>query len=205
MLFLGHLIIGLILGFILYELFQDKNIIVFCAIGSVLPDVIDKPLGYIIFNSTLSNGKIFFHSLLILVIFFIAGLIVWHWYHSRAFLWVTLGILSHQIVDAMWVYPTSWFYPFYGPFPSGAPRSGYIEQVYFNEISSPTEWIFLVAIIAIIIMLVVNMSRRKAVLESDPLIATKRHELVAGLMGIGVFILALSVVIIYFVEPLSTI
>jgi len=204
MLFLGHLVIGLVLGFILYELFQDKNIIVFCAIGSVLPDVIDKPLGYIIFNSTLSNGKIFFHSLLILLLFFIAGLIVWRWYRSRAFLWVTVGILSHQIVDGMWVYPTSWFYPLYGPFPSGAPRPGYIEQVYLNEISSPTEWIFLVAIIAILLILVVNMSRRKAVLESDPLIATNRHDLTAGLVGIGVFILALSVVIIYLVEPLST-
>jgi hypothetical protein len=44
MLFMGHLVIGLIIGFILYEFLQDRMIIVFVAIGSILSDVVDKPL-----------------------------------------------------------------------------------------------------------------------------------------------------------------
>ncbi|HNX16784.1 MAG TPA: metal-dependent hydrolase [Methanoregula sp.] len=205
MLFLGHLVIGLVLGFILYEVFQDKNIIVFCAIGSVLPDLIDKPLGYIIFNSTLSNGKIFFHSLSILILFFIAGLIAWHWFRSNAFLWVTVGVLCHQVVDAMWMYPVTWFYPLLGSFPQGTPRPDYIVQVIRYESSSPTEWIFFIAIAAILVILIVNWSRTKEGLGSDPLIAAKKHELTGGLVSVGLFILALSIIIIYLVEPLGTI
>jgi hypothetical protein len=47
MLFPGHLVIGLIAGFVLYELCHDQNVIVFCALGSVLPDIVDKPLGHL--------------------------------------------------------------------------------------------------------------------------------------------------------------
>ena len=52
MLFLGHLVIGLIIGFILYEFFHARSMIVFCALGSVIPDIVDKPLGHIIFSSS---------------------------------------------------------------------------------------------------------------------------------------------------------
>jgi hypothetical protein len=61
----------------------------------------DKTLGHIIFNSTLSSRKIFFHSLIIFVLFFIVGLGVWHWYRSRGFLVVVVETLCYQIVDGM--------------------------------------------------------------------------------------------------------
>jgi membrane-bound metal-dependent hydrolase YbcI (DUF457 family) len=203
MLILGHLVIGLILGFILCERFQDKNIILFCAIGSVLPDLMDKPLGYILFSSTLSNGKIFFHSLLIVVLFFIAGIAVWHWYRSRAFIGVAMGILCHQIVDGMWMYSQGWFYPFCGPFQTQPARSEYIHQVYLTETSSATEWVFLVALITILIIFIVNRVRRKSLLEYDPLLSAQRRELATGLVGVGLFVLTLAIIIIWLVEPIS--
>jgi hypothetical protein len=101
MLFLGHLVIGLIIGFILYEFFHARSLIAFCALGSVLPDIVDKPLGHIVFGSSLDNGKIFFHSLVIVLLFFLAGLIVWKYYRSFSFLVVGFGIFLHQLVDMM--------------------------------------------------------------------------------------------------------
>ena len=101
MLFLSHLVIGLIIGFILYEFFHARSLIAFCALGSVLPDIVDKPLGHIVFGSSLDNGKIFFHSLVIVLLFFIAGLIVWKYYRSFSFLVVGFGIFLHQLVDMM--------------------------------------------------------------------------------------------------------
>ncbi len=97
MLILGHLIIGLIIGFILYEVFHARSIIVFCAIGSVLPDLVDKGLGHIVFSSSLDNGRIFFHSLGIVLLFAVVGLIVWRYYRSFAFLVVGFGVLIHQV------------------------------------------------------------------------------------------------------------
>lgn len=203
MLFLGHLVIGLILGFILYEFFHDKNIILFCALGSILPDIMDKPLGYLIFSSTLSNGKIFFHSLLICALFFVVGLFAWYRYRSRAFLGVAIGVLSHQIVDGMWLYSDNWFYPLSGPFPTQPPRPDYIRQVYAMETSSVTEWVFLAAIAIILIIFVVNRYHNRDLFDHDPLVSAERREFVAGLVGVGLFVLALAVIIICLAEPMS--
>ena len=81
---MGHLVIGLIIGFIIYEFLHDRMIIVFVAIGSVLPDLVDKPLGYIIFGSTLDNGKIYIHSLIIVLLLFITDLLVWRLFKSAS-------------------------------------------------------------------------------------------------------------------------
>jgi hypothetical protein len=42
MLFLGHEVIGLIAEFIHYEIYHDQNAIIFCALGNVLPEIVDK-------------------------------------------------------------------------------------------------------------------------------------------------------------------
>ena len=43
-------------------------------IGSLLPDIIDKPVGLLFFSETLSNGRIFCHTLLFFILMTIAGL-----------------------------------------------------------------------------------------------------------------------------------
>ena len=201
MLFLGHLLIGLILGFLLYEFFRDKNIIVFCALGSVLPDLVDKPLGHIILNSALDNGKIYFHSLIILIFLFVTAIFVWKYYRSLSFVFVSLGVLSHQLVDIMWIRPKNWFYPFLGPYQNEV-HPDYLRQVIIREISSSSEWIFFAAIVVIISLLFVNISRHTNVLEPDPLIQQKKHQLYGGLIGIAAFVLILSVIVIYIWQPL---
>jgi hypothetical protein len=80
MLILGHLVIGLIIGFILCEIFHARTFIIFCALGSVLSDLVDKGLGHIIFSSSLDTGRIFFHSLGMVLVFAVVGLIVWNHY-----------------------------------------------------------------------------------------------------------------------------
>ncbi len=129
MLFLGHLVIGLIIGFILYEIFHARSMIIFCAIGSVLPDLVDKVLGRIIFSSSLDNGRIFFHSIGIVLLFMIVGLVVWRYYHSFSFLVVGFGVLLHQLVDMMWRSPVSWYYPLLGPFPVDATPDYFLRAV----------------------------------------------------------------------------
>jgi len=107
-LLLAHMMIGLIFGFILYEFFHARTIIIFCAPGSVLPDLVDKLLGRIIFYSSLDNGRIFFHSLGIILLFIIAGLIIWRYYHSFSFLVVGFSVFIYQLMKVMWMEPVSW-------------------------------------------------------------------------------------------------
>ena len=42
-------------------------------LGSLLPNIIDKPLGQIIFRESLSNGRIFTHTFLFLILITTAG------------------------------------------------------------------------------------------------------------------------------------
>jgi hypothetical protein len=200
MLFMGHLVIGLIIGFILYEFFHGRTIIVFVAIGSILPDIIDKPLGHIIFGSILDNGKIFFHSLIIVLLFFITGLIVWRLYKSNSFIFIAVGLFLHQLVDMMWKSPVNWYYPFLGPYPA-EPHTDYLLNALVAELTSVTEWIFFFALLAIAFLLYRNSGQQKQIVGSDPLIREKTRRFYDSLIAVALFVLALSVIIIYLWDP----
>lgn len=197
---MGHLVIGLIIGFILYEFFQDRMIIVFVAIGSVLSDIIDKPLGYIIFGTTLDNGKIFFHSLIIVLLFFIIGLIVWRLYKSHSCIFIAVGVFIHQLTDLMWTQPVNWYYPFSGPYPIEA-HTDYFMNALVAELTSVTEWIFFFALLVIAFLLHRNSEQQKQMVGTDPLIREKTRRFYGSLIAVALFVLALSVMIIYIWDP----
>jgi len=201
MLILGHLVIGLIIGFILYELFHARTIIIFCAIGSVLPDIVDKLLGRIIFSSSLDNGRIFFHSLGIVLLFAIVGLIVWNYYRSFSFLIVGFGVLIHQIVDMMWAEPATWYYPLLGPYPVDFTPD-YFQQAIISELTSGTEWIFFAAIVVVTFVLYRNRALHNSILDPDPRLQQKTKKFYVGLIGVALFVLALSVIIIAIWDPI---
>ena len=143
---MGHLVIGLIIRFILYEFLHDRMIIVFVAIGSVLPDLVDKPLGYIIFGSTLDNGKIYIHSLIIVLLLFITDLLVWRLFKSASGIFIAAGVLIHQLVDMMWTRQVNWYYPFFGQYQTETTPDYFLNAI-VEELTSVTEWIFFVAIL----------------------------------------------------------
>jgi hypothetical protein len=200
MLILGHLVIGLIIGFILYEIFHARSIIVFCAIGSVLPDLVDKVLGRVIFSSSLDNGRIFFHSLVIVLLFFIIGLIVWKYYQSFSFLVVGFGVLIHQVVDLMWRDPVTWLYPLLGPYLADFTPD-YFQQAIVAELASVTEWIFFIAITVLVLVLYRNKTLHDTLLDPDPRMQHKTRKFYGGLVGVALFVLTISVIIIAIWDP----
>ncbi|MCK9592455.1 MAG: metal-dependent hydrolase [Methanoregula sp.] len=201
MLILGHLVIGLIIGFLLYELFHARTMIVFCALGSILPDLVDKVLGRVVFSSSLDNGRIFFHSLVIVLLFLITGLIIWNYYRSFSFLVVGFGVLLHQLVDIMWKSPVSWYYPILGPFPADITPD-YFQQAFLAELTSVTEWIYFAAIVVVTVVLYHNLTLRNTLVDPDPLMQQKTRKFYFGLIGVALFVLALSVIIIALWDPL---
>jgi membrane-bound metal-dependent hydrolase YbcI (DUF457 family) len=201
MLFLGHLVIGLIIGFILYEFFHDRTMIFFCALGSVLPDIVDKPLGHIIFSSSLDNGKIFFHSLVIVLLFFITGLIVWKYYRSFSFLVVGFGMFLHQLVDMMWTRPVNWYYPLLGPYQAEVSPD-YFQQAILAELSSVTEWIFFAAILVVALVLYRNQTLHNTLLDPDPRMQQKTtRKFYSGLVAVALFVLVIAIIIITIWDP----
>lgn len=81
-------------------------------IGSLLPDIIDKPLGML--NENLSNGRIYSHTLLFLTVL---GVAAWYQQRRTARRWLLalwLGTGAHLVLDSMWQTPETLFWPLYG-------------------------------------------------------------------------------------------
>jgi len=116
MLLLGH--IGVTLGlFFVIELFLPrlKTIIdpKFLAIGAILPDLIDKPIGMVIFASTITTGRMIGHTLLFSLLFFLLGL---YSYEKKNLKIISLstGSFFHLIEDQLWRVPKILFWPLIG-------------------------------------------------------------------------------------------
>ena len=143
MLLFCHLLTGFVIGLVLSGLFKDRRALVFCSIGSILPDLIDKPLGHIILADSLNDGRIFAHSLIALIAICFLGIIFWKQKGSPVLLYLVPGIISHLLLDAMWNIPINWFYPVLGPFVQGYSQN-YFCNMFFVEISSFSEWFFFI-------------------------------------------------------------
>jgi hypothetical protein len=83
-------------------------------LGSLLPDIIDKPLGHFIFRETLSNGRIFSHTLLFLAIISLAGFLLYRHYQKAWLLALATGSFWHLILDEMWLAPRTLLWPAFG-------------------------------------------------------------------------------------------
>jgi inner membrane protein len=83
-------------------------------IGSLFPDIIDKPVGQYFFRDTFSNGRIFSHSLLFLLVLASAGFFLFKRYRQVWLLTLAAGTLSHLILDGMWTVPHTLFWPVMG-------------------------------------------------------------------------------------------
>ena len=83
-------------------------------LGSLLPDIIDKPLGQIIFRESFSNGRIFTHTFLFLILITTAGCYL---YRKRQKIWLltlAMGTFTHIILDEMWFSPKTLLWPIFG-------------------------------------------------------------------------------------------
>lgn len=86
----------------------------FLLVGSLLPDIIDKPIGVYFFRETFSNGRIFSHTLLFLVLVTVAGLLIRRSSGKTWGLALSVGTLFHLVLDEMWFTPQTLLWPLYG-------------------------------------------------------------------------------------------
>ena len=83
-------------------------------VGSILPDIIDKPLGIWLLRETLSSGRIFAHTLVFAAVLAGVGL---YFYVKRRWLGalcLALGTVAHLILDQMWLNLRTLLWPLYG-------------------------------------------------------------------------------------------
>lgn len=83
-------------------------------VGSLLPDIVDKPVGQFFLRETFSNGRIFSHTLVFLALITIIGLYLYRRGGRTWLLALSFGTFTHLVFDQMWRAPHTLLWPAYG-------------------------------------------------------------------------------------------
>ncbi len=110
-------------------------------IGSLLPDIIDKPVGYFFFREIFSNGRIFCHTLLFLILVTTAGIYLYRYHHKTWLLPFSFGTLTHLIFDQMWLTPRTLFWPLLGFTFERLDSSNWIPNIFHALLTNPMVYI----------------------------------------------------------------
>jgi len=110
-------------------------------VGALLPDIIDKPVGQYFFRDTFSNGRIFSHTLLFLVVLVAVGFFLyWRW-RMVWMLTLAAGTFMHLLLDSIWQTPETLFWPFLGfGFPQ-APLEDWLAELLEGLSSKPAVYL----------------------------------------------------------------
>lgn len=112
-------------------------------VGSLLPDIIDKPLGQVVFRESLSSGRIFFHTLLFTILMALGGFFLRYRTGKTWLLVLSLGTFAHLILDGMWrqgSLPTL-LWPLYGlEFPK-AEVTDWVGNIWYGLLHNPAVYI----------------------------------------------------------------
>jgi len=116
---------GLEKGLRLHRL--DYRVLIF---ASLVPDLIDKPLGVLLAGSYEYESRAFGHSLAFLVGIGLLMAIQKLWTRNVWLLPVFLGVLFHDALDVMWLHPGIFFWPMEGwqfPKPVNEAWQGFVQ------------------------------------------------------------------------------
>ena len=141
MIFFGHVGISLLVVFLITIALKKGVDYRFVIVGSMLPDIIDKPLGEYLLNSVFHNGRIVGHTLVLIAILAIIALLVAKRYQFWGIGVLTLGAFLHQLLDQMWNAPISWFWPAFGwEFPQ-YQTDNYLLMILNNLLNKPEVYV----------------------------------------------------------------
>jgi inner membrane protein len=108
----------------------------FVLLGSLLPDIIDKPI-WIFTNANFPwNGRGYAHTFLFNFVLLIAGLILTTRWNKIWLLTISLCSFIHLVLDQMWLDPTTLWWPFLGPIQREA-TAGWLLSLWSELISNP--------------------------------------------------------------------
>ena len=134
-------------------------------LGSLLPDIIDKPLGTIILSDTFSNGRILAHTLLFSLILLSLGILLYYKNEMTGVLVVALCSMVHLVLDSMWRTPQTLFWPFKGwTFPK-ADIHNWIPEIIESAQTNPSTFIPEIIGISIIVSFLLYLLLNNRVLS----------------------------------------
>jgi inner membrane protein len=134
-------------------------------VGSLLPDIIDKPVGQYLFRDTFNNGRIFTHTLLFLVLISVVGILLYKKKRQTWMLALAAGTFMHLILDGMWQTPRTLFWPLLGfSFPK-VDLEGWEHNIWEALISDPQIYIPEAVGLTVLLVLGIYLLKRRGVIN----------------------------------------
>ncbi len=131
-------------------------------LGSMLPDLIDKPIGRVIFSGTIDNGRIFAHTLLFFLVLCSFSFYLWKRKNDIRYMFLSAASLCHLIEDSMWKVPATLFWPFMGwQFPSNPGTYGgifdYFQTLFTYAYTPALDYVFVSEVTGFIVLLFLSV------------------------------------------------
>jgi hypothetical protein len=156
-------------------IFRDPKVDVrFLALGAILPDLIDLPIGTLFLADRYSTGELWAHSLIVPTIYMVIVILATRRGRQRR-AWMALGVgwLFHLLLDGMWVDREVFLWPFFGwEIPAG--QAPFWPLAWERALSDPWRWVKELIGLAYLVWLWValgmsDQGRRRSVVETGRL------------------------------------
>jgi len=120
-------------------------------VGSILPDLIDKPIGRFLFAETFHTGRVFAHTVLFMFLLLGIGYYRWQRYRKNGWLVLAGSCLCHDIFDAMWVIPQTFYWPLHGLKFYASTEASWLQADWTKLMTDPASYVPEIAGLSIIL------------------------------------------------------
>lgn len=143
-------------------IFRDPKVDVrFLLFGAFLPDVVDLPIGTLLFADRFATGELWAHSLVLPSVYMAIVLVATRRGRARR-AWMALGVgwLFHLMLDGMWTNERVFLWPFFG-FEIPVGDVPFWSLAWGRALSDPWRWVMEAAGLAYLVWLwlAVGLSR----------------------------------------------
>jgi len=108
-------------------------------LGSLLPDILDKPLWLFASGGSWPSGRAWGHTFLFNFLLFVVGLILIR-YRKSWLVVISLSSFIHLVLDQMWANPVVLWWPLLGPF-QRAGTAGWMPDIIHSLFSNASTYI----------------------------------------------------------------
>ena len=129
-------------------------------VGSLLPDIIDKPVGLLLFPDLFGTGRLFCHTLLFCLLLAIMGAWRYRLRRTTGLLVLSYGSAMHLVLDGMWRSPETLLWPAMGLVLRGETHDYWLRTIFLELFSRPEAYLPEIAGAMILVPLSVVMLRR---------------------------------------------
>ena len=108
-------------------------------LGSLIPDLLDKPVGRILFEERFHTSRLYGHTLLFVVVLLLAVQLALRGSTARRWFILPIAVLIHLALDGMWNDPVTLFWPLFSTTFPPDPVENYWLEVLLRPLEHPWE------------------------------------------------------------------